>query len=109
MGAEEDNWGDYFLSLRTVCPWGARAWKRGEISIHTWNGTPFPLGSWAAHVYVLPKATRLGLWLRMKYFNYLRPNEEWLYSHPNNGGNSTPYPCLIQQDHLALQTIRNKL
>jgi hypothetical protein len=104
---KEDNWNNYFLKIKPVCPWGAQAWKRGEILIQDWNGTPFPLGSWKAHVYLLPKATRLELWLRMKYFNLTRKREEWLYSHPKNKGNSTPSPCLIQQDRYQLEQIRD--
>ena len=35
-----------------------------------------------------------------------RPNEEWLYSHPQYGGHSTPVGVLIQQDLETLTKAR---
>ena len=34
----------------------------------------------------------------MERMNDIRPEEEWLFSHPMYGGHSTPIPILIQQD-----------
>ena len=34
----------------------------------------------------------------MERMNELRPEEEWLFSHPMYKGHSTPVPILIQQD-----------
>jgi hypothetical protein len=41
--------------------------------------------------------------------NNLYPKSEWLWSHPAEGGESTPVPCLIQQDALQLNTLREKI
>lgn len=106
MEADAANWELYFASIRSVCPWSNSAWRQGAIAITTWNGIIVPLGSWKARLYLAPKHNTRQLRKMTERFNRERSNEEWLYSHPRFGDNSTPVPCFIQQDRQTLEKIR---
>jgi hypothetical protein len=93
--AEEVNWGEYFASIVSVCPWSRAYWLQQQIDIQTWTGDVQPLGDNAARVYT-------------HRMNDQRDREEWLWSHPRYGGHSAPMGCLIQQDHDKLQHIRSQ-
>lgn len=107
--AEEVNWSDYFASIVGVCPWSQAYWKRSRLDIQDWNGTILPLGKYVARIYQYPGATDAELEKLMKEFNQTREEEEWLYSHPQWGGKSTPMPCLIQQDYDVLAKARDSI
>ena len=41
-----------------------------------------------------------------EYYSKVDPDSAWLWSHPTEGGDSTPVPCLIQQEQTKLEKIR---
>jgi hypothetical protein len=71
-----------------------------------WTGKIIPLNGFVARMYVYKSATPSHLELIEQRLNLRRADEEWLYSHPSLGGNSTPIPVLIQQDFNLLTKIR---
>jgi hypothetical protein len=103
---EAVDWQHYFESIRSACPWSYTAWRRGAIAITLWRGIITPLGSWKARLYLAPKHNPRQLRKMSERFNRERPEDEWLYSHPRFGVNSTPVPCFIQQDRQKLENIR---
>ncbi len=55
MVAEEVNWGEYFASIVSVCPWSRAYWLLQQIDIRPWTGEVSPLGDNAARVYTHPE------------------------------------------------------
>jgi len=106
---EYTDWRTYFASIIGVCPWSQAYWKKHRIHITDWNGDILPLGRYVARIYQWPDATDQQLEKLMNKFNQTRPDEEWLYSHPQFGGHSTPMPCLIQQDYDVLAKARDSI
>lgn len=100
-------WLDYFKSIRSVCPWSYPAYTKSQIEILP-NFDYKPLGKYLARVYIY-ELTSSELEQMMEHLNEHYPQEEWFFSHPSEGGHSSPYPCLIQQSHQHLQTIRKGL
>jgi hypothetical protein len=100
------DWHSYFGLIKTVCPWSYSAWRRGAIEITEWHGIILPLGSQEARLYLAPQHNPRQLRKMSQRLNSQRPSEEWLYSHPSFGKNSTPTPCFIQQDRRRLEEIR---
>ena len=76
--------------------------------INTWS-TIFKASKHEAFVYKFPKASVD--WLRNKCdeLNASQEYSEWLWSHPSEGGDSTPSPVLIQQNRAKLNTIRDNI
>jgi hypothetical protein len=103
---ETADWGDYFGSIKTACPWSYSAWRRGAIEITLWTGVIANLDSRAARIYLAPQHNPRQLRKMSQRLNSSRPSEEWLYSHPRFGENSTPTACFIQQDRRTLELIR---
>jgi hypothetical protein len=103
--AVEGNWDQYFQKIRRVCPWSWKEYRNGNIDIVAGND-PQPLGDFAARIYITdivdPKELET-------YHDYLNDTteDEWLFSHPYYGGNSTEIPVLIQQDAVLLERARN--
>lgn len=98
-------WEDYFYSIKTVCPWSYSAWKRNKIEIVLWQGEALDLNGLEARVYCLDRKPRLLKKIEQR-LNNEREFEEWLHSHPSFGVNSTPCPVLIQQDRIGLENAR---
>ena len=69
----------------------------------------FPYTKHEAYVYTWPDKSAEWLETLSNGLNELYPESEWLWSHPTEGGESTPIPCLIQQDAHLLNTIREKI
>ena len=103
---EEVNWGEYFASIVSVCPWSKAYWLQQQIDIRPWTGEIQPLGENAARVYTHPRASARILKKIMHRMNDQRDREEWLWSHPRYGGHSTPVGVLIQQDLETLTKAR---
>ena len=102
---EEVNWDQYFQKIRKVCPWSWSEYRKGNIDIVA--GTNIvPLGDFAARIYIVDISNAEEL---EEYHDYLNDttDDEWLYSHPLYGGNSTEIPVLIQQDAELLRRARN--
>ena len=102
------DWAEYFQSIRTSCPWSLAAWRKQQISIEQWRGQPLPLEPFLARVYIVDLNPR-----RLKKLcarlDRESEQEEWLWSHPRYGGDSTPMPVLIQQNRTTLENIRKTL
>lgn len=71
--------------------------------------TVFSSTDYEAFIYLMPQwdsecvdelATALGEFI---------PTSEFLWSHPLEGGDSTPEPCIIQQNKGRLQALRHSL
>ena len=105
----EVNWQEYFASIVSVCPWSKKYWSQQRIDVVEWQDKILELGSYVARVYVHTEADAKELEKMMNLFNEQREDEEWLYSHPQYGGHSTPVGVLIQQDHVLLNSIRSNL
>ena len=106
MADVEVNWNQYFESIKSVCPWSNSAFRQDKITITTWHSQISELGEKEACVYIAPKHNPRQLKKMCDRFNKQRPDEEWLWSHPRFGYNSTPVPCFIQQHRDILENIR---
>lgn len=102
-----DVWWDYFESIKSVCPWSLQSYKKGLLEIQPYFEYR-PLGDLEARVYIY-HITSPQLEQVMEQLNDQYPDEEWLFSHPSEGGHSAPVPCLIQQSHQHLESIRQRL
>jgi len=105
----KDIWQDYFDSIKSVCPWSGPAYKKGLIEIVECMTFVYkPLGDLQARVYLLPyapnKLKRLSKKMMHEY-----DDEEWLWGHPQYRDHSPPRPCVIQQNHQHLESIRSTL
>jgi len=100
------DWCEYFYTIKRVCPWSWASWQKGLIEIDSWQGHPKQLGNLDARVYTAPKRKYRILKKIAKRMNDKFPNEEWLWSHPDFGNNSTEVPVLIQQDRAKLEQAR---
>lgn len=103
------DWLTYFESIREVCPWSGAAYKNGAIAIQHWHSQVNDLENYKARIYIAPTHNPRQLKKITDRLNNTRHNEEWLWSHPRYGYNSTPTPVLIQQDRNTLETIRKNL
>ena len=105
---EEVNWTEYFASIVAVCPWSKAFWAKQKIDIQRWRGEQriTPLGDYVARMWLHPNASGRTLCNIHYRLNEQRTNEEWLYSHPQYRGHSTPTPVLIQQDITVLNNAR---
>ena len=101
---EQVNWEEYFQKIRRVCPWSWVEYRKGNIDIAVGN-TPKPLANFAARIYIVDIVDHNEL---EEYHDYLNDttDDEWLFSHPYYGGNSTGIPVLIQQDAKLLENAR---
>ena len=100
------DWGQYFTTIRTECPWAQQAWRQGQIDIVKYTGEILPLGDYQARVYVVNAATET-VEAICHSLNY--GADEWLFSYPGYGAWATPVGVLIQQDRSRLRELRNKL
>jgi len=92
------DWLSYFVSIVSVCPWSGAYWRKQKIDVKLWKSEIIPLDDYVARIYIHKNASGRQLKKIMERMNDIRPEEEWLFSHPMYGGHSTPIPILIQQD-----------
>ena len=106
----KEQWSEYFASIVSVYPWSKSYWKQQKIDIQTWKGTQHipPLKDYVARMWIHNKASDRTLDNIQQRLNDCRTHEEWLYSHPCNGGHSTPVPILIQQNLVILTKARKQ-
>ena len=102
------NWSEYFASIVSVCPWSKSYWKQQKIDVQKWTGEHkiTPLGDYVARMWIHKNASGRTLCNIHHRLNEKRTHEEWLYSHGQYGGFSTPVPVLIQQDLKILNKAR---
>ena len=112
---KEDKWATYFAKIRKVCPWSLQAFMKDKILFV--ETTPvcldtyarlFPYTKYEAAVYKWPNASVKWLETMCAGLNE-QYDTEWLWSHPEEGGNSTHIPVLIQQDATRLAELREKI
>ena len=108
VGASVGSWIEYFDSIQGVCPWSSTHYARGRIDVVTFMGIRYPLNNYSARIYTCETVAVATLKQWCDKLNQLHECDEWFWSHPSEGGNSTPIPVLIQQNHKYLQKIRNK-
>lgn len=114
VAKEDSTWVNYFAKIRGVCPWSYKLMDKilviePHIScINTWS-TVFKASSHEAFVYKFPQASVTWLTNKCDQLNASQDFSEWLWSHPEEGGDSTHIPCLIQQDRAKLTTIRESI
>ena len=112
---KEDKWATYFAKIRKVCPWSLKAFMKDKILFV--ETTPvcldtyaklFPHINFEAAVYKWPDASVE--WLKTMCAGLNETYDtEWLWSHPDEGGDSTHIPVLIQQDATRLAELREKM
>tara|TARA_R100001463_G_scaffold100203_1_gene154644 strand:+ start:134 stop:421 length:288 start_codon:yes stop_codon:yes gene_type:complete len=69
----------------------------------------FPSTKFEAFVFVYKDKTADELEQLADKMNNKYTHSEFLWSHPEEGGDSTHVPCVIQQDRVQLQTIRDNI
>ncbi len=114
--AEEANWASYFARIKGVCPWSYRAYmadtilfvEYAESDFNTWRlflkHTKFE-----ATVFKCPEKSSDWLNNKCDQLNASQTDYEWLWSHPEHGGDSTHIPVLIQQNREQLEVLRDKM
>jgi hypothetical protein len=101
------DWGSYFLSIQSECPWSLVAWTKGKIDITKWAGKVVDLNDFRARVHVVKNTNKRKL---KKIAKQLDEGDcEWLWSYPGYGPYATPVPVLIQQNRSELTMIRSRL
>lgn len=103
------NWEEYFRSIQSVCPWSWSAWRQGNIDIVNWGTDITELGTHSARLYITHRHNARQLKKISGRLSRTRPNEEWLWSHPQYKNNSTPVAVFIQQDLATLEHLRKKV
>jgi len=114
VAKEDKTWANYFASIRGVCPWSYNLMDKilvvetPENCIPTWSSI-FKAGTHEAFVYKFTEASVDWLKAKCDELNAAQEHSEWLWSHPTEGGDSTPSPVLIQQNRARLTELRNKI
>lgn len=106
--ANNIDWRSYFFAIRKVCPWSWAAHQKGLIDVVDYKQERYPLKKYEARVYIYHTNPHT-LKKTANHYNYEHHDEEWLWSHPKFSVNSTPVPCMIQQDRKRLESIRQQL
>mgnify|MGYP003108733419 CR=1 FL=1 len=114
---KEDNpWLPYFQSIKNSCPWSLKAYMKEKIlfvdyaenQLKTWVSC---FGATKFEALVFKCKGKSVDWLKQKEqeLNALNDGNEYLWSHPDEGGESTPVPVIICQNEKVLNDIREKL
>lgn len=103
------DWHTYFESIKEVCPWSWSAWHNDRIHFCRWSRTLQPLEHYEIRVHLCPNHSRRQLKAVTGYLNDHYTQYEWLWSEPGYGVYATPVPCILQQDAVQLETIRQRL
>lgn len=103
------NWEEYFYNIKAVCPWSWSAWRQGKIDIVSWGTEIKELENYSARLYITHRHNARQLKKISGRLNNQRPQEEWLWSHPQYKNNSTPVAVFIQQDRRTLEHLRKNL
>ena len=113
----EDNWFQYFYSIRHVCPWSYKSYLEGKIQIIPFDRELLKLTemNWKvqpndALVYVVDDLTLDEIDEFVAHRNDCQEKCEYLWSHPTftkGANNQTPKPVIIQQDRKRLMELRN--
>ena len=115
----EVNWAtNYFAKIKGVCPWSYKAHMNDNILFIEGGNNDSCYGTWAylykasnkeAFVFIEEGKTSKELDAICLQYEKSHPHVEWLWSHPEKGGDSTPKPVIIIQDKTRLQELRDKI
>jgi len=114
VAKEDSTWAKYFASIRGVCPWSYKLMDKILVldthvnCMNTWS-TIFKSSTHEAFVYKFPKANVSWLTNKCEELNSSQEHSEFFWSHPEEGGDSTHIPCLIQQDRTKLNNLRESI
>ena len=114
VASSDSEWRTYFASIKKVCPWSSKlmdkilVWENSQKCLNT-IAVLFPATKFEAFVYVYKDMTANQLDKLADKMNNRHTHSEFLWSHPDEGGDSTQYPCIIQQDKVKLETIRENI
>lgn len=120
---KEVNWLAHYESIRDVCPWSYRAFVSGKIITIPYADSTFNTFALLfegckddkgvetdCFVYVCEDKSVDWLTHKVEQMDELYPQQEWLYSSPDDDdGYATPVPVLIQQRKAKLTELRNKI
>ena len=108
---------NYFAKIRGVCPWSYKSMQNdtilfieggGERCYGTWSYI-YRVSNKEAFVFIEKDKTPKELDKICLKYEKIYKHVEWLWSHPDEGGDSTPVPVIIIQDKARLQTLRDKI
>ena len=108
---------NYFAKIRGVCPWSYKAHMKDNI-LFIEGGGERCYGTWSyiykssnkeAFVFIEKGKNSEELNAICEKYEKIYKHVEWLWSHPDEGGDSTPVPVIIIQDKSRLQTLREKI
>lgn len=111
VAKEDKDWVAYFTRIRKVCPWSYKLmdkiliWENHENCVNTTINI-FPKTKFEAFVYTMREKTPKQLQKLCDVLNSTYTHSEFLWSHPEEGGDSTHLPVLIQQDRTKLEELR---
>ena len=116
--SSEVSWAtNYFAKIRGVCPWSYKAHMKDNI-LFIEGGGERCYGTWSyiykssnkeAFVFIEKGKNSEELNAICEKYEKIYKHVEWLWSHPDEGGDSTPVPVIIIQDKSRLQTLREKV
>lgn len=113
--AAEVDWQAYYASIKSVCPWSYKAYMQDRILVWDWAPTQantvisiFNHSNYEALVFTFDTVDSKWLEQYCDNRNLTDERNEWLWSHPEHGGDSTPVPCLICQPRTRLEDLRNR-
>ena len=114
VAKEDSEWVKYFARIRNVCPWSYRlmdsilVWENSIKCLNT-IAVLFPATKFEAFVYTYKDLSPSQLEKLADKMNSKYTHSEFLWSHPDEGGDSTHVPCLIQQDRDKLTQLRKSI
>ncbi len=114
VASSDSTWRTYFASIKQVCPWSSKfmdnilVWENDVRCLST-IACLFPGTKFEAFVFVYKDKSANELEQLADKMNNKYTHSEFLWSHPEEGGDSTHVPCVIQQDRVQLQTIRDNI
>ena len=116
--SSEVSWAsNYFAKIRGVWPWSYKAHMKDNI-LFIEGGGERCYGTWSyiykssnkeAFVFIEKGKNSEELNAICEKYEKIYKHVEWLWSHPDEGGDSTPVPVIIIQDKSRLQTLREKI
>ena len=107
---------DYFAKIKGICPWSFRAHMKDNI-LFIEGGSDKCFGTYAniykastkeAFVFIMDKTSEELDAICQKYEKIYK-HVEFLWSHPEQEGDSTPKPVIIIQEKARLQQLREKV
>lgn len=106
---KEDNWARYFKSIESICPWSLSAYRQNRLKFIQGYRPILELRQYEAIIYLEDEFTPRQLEAIVDQLNEIYAEYEFFWSHPDEGGNSAPEACIIQQNYAKIEQIRQKI